>query len=164
MILNLQHKLFLIDSFPDHKNFSSLIDEFFIEEVAAQKVLRFYLEYKAAHENKIINVWPVKTFGRSKEKRMYDTLSPFMQNKKVFLQAKQTALIDQIIRFPFTKNDDLLDALAYVPQVIYDAGKVRPKPVANPPGSFDAMLKEHKHDTEEGSGIRPRNYSDVTTS
>lgn len=137
------------------------VDEWHIEEVAAQKILRHYLEYKALHEKQVINVNGVKTYNRSKEKRMLDSLIPFLRNKKIWFRINgDQALIDQVLRFPYAKHDDLLDALTYVPQVVYDAGKPVIKPVPDAPNSINEILKRLKHHNQEGNGIRPRRYND----
>jgi len=137
------------------------VDSWHVEEQSAAKVLSHYLDYVALHEERRINVEGVKTYNRSKEKRMLDSLIPFLRNKKIWFRAdKDQKLIDQIIKFPYIKHDDLLDALTYVPQVVYDAGKPNVKAVGDAPNSFNALVKAMKAEKREGGGIRPKRYTD----
>lgn len=57
---------------------------------------------------------------RSKEARI-GGLVPLFEQGKIFLRKSQTALIDQILRFPKAKNDDLLDALKDILPIMYPA-------------------------------------------
>jgi len=136
------------------------VDSWHIEEQSAQKVLSHYLDYRAVHEDKRINVDGVKTYNRSKEKRMFDSLIPFLRNKKIWFPVDGAqVLIDQILRFPYTKHDDLLDALTYVPQVVYDAGKPAIKPVTDAVNSVNELIKAMKKSQgRDTKGIRPRRY------
>lgn len=127
------------------------VSTWYIEEVSAQKVLRYYLDYLASKEKRIISVLPIKTGGRSKELRIL-SLQPYFERGKVFLRSDQKKLIDQIKGFPLAHDRDILDALAYAPQTVFDgaAAIAQSKPLH--PFSFDAILGAERY---QNSGIRP---------
>lgn len=130
------------------------VGEWYIEDVAAQKVLKYFLEYLAGREKKRLVFNPIKSGGRKKEHRVY-SLQPYFQNKKIYLHKSQEILLQQIKNFPILRYDDVLDALAYVPQVVYDGMKVTPLSI-RPEGYTlaDALKSIHK---TEARGIRPMN-------
>lgn len=91
----------------------------YIEEVAAQKVLRFFLDYLANKENRRIKFIPVKSGGKKKDFRIMG-LQPYIKNGKIIFQDDQTELLEQLKDYPLVKHDDLIDALAYGPMVMGD--------------------------------------------
>lgn len=68
--------------------------------------------YPPLHESK------PNSGSRSKEARI-SALQPFFERGKIFLKKEQYSLIDQILRFPKSKNDDQLDALKDVLAIRY---------------------------------------------
>jgi predicted phage terminase large subunit-like protein len=142
-------------------NTEDKIQTWFIEEVAAQKVLRFYLEYKAKHDKVKINIVPVKSGGRKKEIRIM-SLQPYFENKKVFMLPTHTDLIQEIKLFPMLAHDDLIDALAYAPMVVYDGSVAAQAARPIPEFCFNRFLKEQKD--KKAEGIRPRNFDPLQIS
>ncbi len=142
------------------------ITEWYIEEVAAQKVLRKFVEYLAAKEKKSIAILPVKSYGRKKEIRI-NALQPFFASYKIFLPSGQdNPLWDQLKKFPLCKHDDVLDALAYLPQVLYDG--MRPLPAAPPAVKGIRMIDVTPYDIAQPSqhqetGIRPPTWRKSST-
>jgi predicted phage terminase large subunit-like protein len=61
--------------------------------------------------------------NRTKISRV-SALQPWFENGKIMLKKDQKDLYDQIIRFPRTKNDDLIDALAYILEIMSPGAKV----------------------------------------
>lgn len=94
--------------------------EWFVEEVAAQKVLRFFMDYIAAKENRHVTFTPVKHGGRKKETRIQALQPYFAAGKFYFRENTESELLTQLRKFPILKNDDVIDALGYLPQVLYD--------------------------------------------
>lgn len=130
------------------------VREWYIEEVAAQKVLRFFMEYLAGKENKKITISPVKSGGRKKEIRIM-SLQPYFEHGKIFVHESQGDLVKQLKSFPILKHDDVLDALAYVPEVVYDGVKISPVTVRPEGHTFDEMAKTLK--PSDRFVIRPQN-------
>jgi predicted phage terminase large subunit-like protein len=129
------------------------VDQWFVEEVAAQRVLRFYMEYMATHEDKRICLNPVKSGGKKKDLRIM-SLQPFFQNKKIWMHEDQATLLGQYRRFPILKHDDVLDALAYAPQVVYDGIVIQPY-IPRPEGVTMNDLIDEMTQREIPAGIRP---------
>lgn len=58
--------------------------------------------------------------NKSKPQRV-SALQPYFENGKIWLKKEQTELIDQICRFPKIAHDDLIDAMAYVLEIMIPA-------------------------------------------
>lgn len=144
------------------------VKEWFVEEVAAQKVLLNFMDYLSAKQNRRLSISPVKSMGRRKEFRI-QSLQPYFAAGKIFLHGvsipdtiilgpdQESVLYKQIRKFPILKNDDVLDALAYLPQVLYDGYGV--KAPQQPPKyglTLADILKDNK--PSEG-GLRPASWA-----
>ena len=130
-------------------------NDVFIEEVAAQKVLIHFMEYMSSHHKKNISITPVKSLGRKKEFRIM-ALQPYFRSALIWLHESQADLLHQIKRYPILKHDDLIDALAYVPQIVYDGAHVKPEDVQHEGVTFDDLIKAKKD--RQAVGIRPMNW------
>jgi hypothetical protein len=131
------------------------VRQWFIEEVAAQKVLRFFLEYLAAKQKKRLVFSPVKSYGRKKEIRIQSLQPWFAANLIDMPSNPESPLWAQIRNFPLIKKDDVLDALAYLPQVLYDGCAAAPLvPVPHKGIRFDDLLVAQ----QQPEGIRPKGW------
>lgn len=130
------------------------VHEWYIEEVAAQKVLKFFVQYMAGKENKQLFVGGLKSYGKKKELRVM-SLQLYFANRKIFLRRDQETLLHQLRRFPILRHDDVLDALAYAPQVVFDGVSPEPLKYQNDKMTLDDLRKElAERDSPEG--LRPR--------
>jgi hypothetical protein len=57
---------------------------------------------------------------RSKPQRI-SALQPYFENGKIWLKEDMKDLIDQITRFPKIAHDDIIDALAYILEIMIPA-------------------------------------------
>ena len=137
------------------------VSEWYIEEVAAQRVLKFFLEYLMGKEDKRIFVGSVKSYGRKKEFRIM-SLQPYCASGKLFVRPDQEVLLHQMRRFPILKNDDVLDALAYAPQVIFDGDTPSIITYKNEKITMGDLTQEIR-DRNGSGGIRPWGYQGTST-
>ena len=129
----------------------------FIEEVAAQKVLIHFMEYMSSHKNKSVSITPVKSFGRKKDLRIM-SLQPYFRAGLIWLHESQADLLQQIKKYPILKHDDLIDTLAYAPQIVYDGVNVKPEDVKHEGVTFDELIKARGE--RKAVGIRPMNWGE----
>ena len=94
-----------------------------IETAAFQKILAYSLREDSRYKRRPFHVTELKTNDRNKEQRIRG-LQPLYQNAKIFhnkLLPNNVYLEDELIRFPKSQHDDIIDALAYLQDVIYPA-------------------------------------------
>ncbi len=104
--------------------------KFGVETVAGQVYLKFHLDTKNAQENNYLKVIPLKgevegpdgTMTRKKEWRIRNVLSPLFEFGHVYVQRKHQDFIGEFNTFPRGKFVDLLDASAYIPQMLRHVG------------------------------------------
>lgn len=97
-----------------------------IESVVFSALLKPAFEKYAIESYNIIpEVIELKTYGKQKETRI-KSLQPFFERHEVFMKKPNNLerdiwydLQEQLLRFPKTQYDDIIDALAYIPQLIY---------------------------------------------
>jgi phage terminase large subunit-like protein len=100
--------------------------KFGVETVAGQIYLKFHLDTKNAQENNYLKVIPLKgevegpdgTMTRKKEWRIRNVLSPLFEFGHVYVQRRHQDFIGEFNTFPRGKFVDLLDASAYIPQML----------------------------------------------
>jgi phage terminase large subunit-like protein len=90
-----------------------------VEEVLFSTLLVPLLE-NSAKESRIAayRVTPVSPAGRSKSTRIL-ALQALFEEGRFYLRKDQDQLIEQYMQFPYGRKYDLLDALAYAPQILY---------------------------------------------
>jgi hypothetical protein len=89
-----------------------------VEQVAYQKALKDFLRKESLQREVYLPLIELKTDTRtSKEMRIEGALSPRFERGEIFMKKSQTDLQDELLRFPGGKLRDLVDALAYVPQI-----------------------------------------------
>lgn len=94
-----------------------------MEQVAFQKALGYSLREDIRFKRQPFHITELKPNERSKDTRIKG-LQPLYENGKIF-HNKQLAnniyLEDELVRFPRSSHDDIIDALAYLPDIIYPA-------------------------------------------
>lgn len=94
-----------------------------IEQVAFQKVLGYSLREDPRFRIKPFHITELKPSERTKDQRIKG-LQPLYENTKIFhnkMLANNIYLEDELVRFPRSSHDDIIDALAYAPDIIYPA-------------------------------------------
>ena len=97
-----------------------------LETVAAQKYLKYHLDYRNRIENRRMSIIelegeveaPDGSITRKKEFRIRNILQPIFEENRFWCQPFQMKFIEEYSRFPQGNFVDILDALAYVPQML----------------------------------------------
>lgn len=130
-----------------------------IESVSFSKLLKPSFEKYCLEQNEAIPpIKELKTTGKTKEYRI-KSLQPLYENKKIYQRKPDFtnrdvwyALYEQLIHFPKSSHDDIIDALAYGNQLIYyrDIRKVDEhiNPFENDKGSPWYQGKEGEYGTQ----------------
>ncbi len=129
---------YLLDAWAGHTSYDTFIEKayeiarkwklrkFGVETVAAQKYLAYHLRYRNKIESNPLTILELKgeveapdgTLTRKKEWRIRNVLSPIFEQGRFFVQAKFQDFIGEYNTFPKGKFCDLLDALAYTPDML----------------------------------------------
>jgi len=88
-----------------------------VETVAAQLVLKSFIEYIARERDIQLNLVELKPPKNAPKETRIRALVPYFRNHQIYLSLGMNELLDEIERFPFGNHDDLLDALAYGQQL-----------------------------------------------
>lgn len=94
-----------------------------MEQVAFQKVLGYSLREDIRFKQKPFHITELKPNERTKDQRIKG-LQPLYENGKIFHDkalSNNIYLEDELVRFPRSSHDDIIDALAYAPDIIYPA-------------------------------------------
>lgn len=101
--------------------------EFWLETVAAQKFLKYHIEYRNKIEKRTLRVKELKT-DRSKGGKWtrIDALSPLFEQGKIWVRHDQSDFLDEYGRYSHSTRYpvDLLDCMGYAPQT-WTAMRVR---------------------------------------
>lgn len=95
------------------------LTEFWLETVAAQKYLKYHIEYRNKVEKRTLKVCELKTDrGKHGKWTRIDALSPLFEQGKIFVRRDQSAFLDEYYRYSHSTRHsvDMLDCLAYSPQ------------------------------------------------
>jgi hypothetical protein len=135
---DLGSRFYLLDTWAAHATYDAFFDQVYkiarkwrlrkvgFETVAAQNYAAHHIKYRNAFEE-----WPIKilelkgevdapdgTITRKKEWRIRNVLSPLFEEGRFFVRRTQQDFIGEFNTFPRGRFVDLLDALAYVPQML----------------------------------------------
>src|SRR5262245_58125621 len=89
-----------------------------IEMASLMKALEYPLENEMTKRGKFFYCKALQPSNKiSKEMRIKASLQPLFARRKVFVRRSQKALIDQLVKYPFINEDDIIDALAYLPHI-----------------------------------------------
>ena len=111
-----------------------------IEEVAFQKVLKYFVGEEMRKRGVFLPMAELKTDTRISKEMRLRALIPRFSNGSIYIRPYMTDLKDQLLDFPKGRHDDLVDALAYQLQLIRT-----PQPrktVVVDPFSIEEILKE----------------------
>lgn len=84
-----------------------------IETTGYQEMLREYVRTESELQNIYISGLEVGEKPRQEKSLRLESLQPFFAQKKVYLKQDMAELIDELLMYPRSKHDDLLDALYY---------------------------------------------------
>lgn len=94
-----------------------------IEQVAFQKTLAYSMREDERFKKRPFHITELKPGDRSKDQRIKG-LQPLYENGKILhnkLLANNIYLEDELVRFPRSTHDDIIDALSYLSDIIYPA-------------------------------------------
>lgn len=83
-----------------------------VEQNAFKSTLEPYLKEEMRRRNNFFSVVELKSNGRAKNPRI-EGLLPRYESGSIYFLKTDTAIQDEMIRFPRSPHDDLIDALAY---------------------------------------------------
>lgn len=95
--------------------------EIAVEDVAYQKALQYYLTEEMNKRQIWLPIKLVKPANRSKDQRIQG-LQPLYANSKIYhakIIPNIGQLEDELLRFPRGKHDDVIDALSYMLDIMY---------------------------------------------
>jgi predicted phage terminase large subunit-like protein len=100
-----------------------------LETNALQNTYKYAFDLEMEKRKFYFSITESKPAGSNsnKEKRM-SALQPFFEQGKIYLKKDMYSLIDQILRFPKSKNDDQLDALKDVLPIMFAPERQKEKP------------------------------------
>jgi hypothetical protein len=91
--------------------------EFWLETVAAQRILKYHLEYRGRVEGRQLTVNELKTSTSKDAKRIrIEALEPLLRDGRVWVRHDQSAFLDEYYAYPGGRTVDVLDCLGYAPQ------------------------------------------------
>ncbi len=98
-----------------------------LEQVAFQKVIGYSLRDDVRFKKHPFHVTELKPSDRNKDQRI-KSLQPLYENGKIFHNKQlpnNIYLEDELIRFPRSTHDDIIDALSYGLDLIYPAKQIK---------------------------------------
>jgi phage terminase large subunit-like protein len=131
-------KFYLLDTWAQQCSYGLFIDQIYkmadrwklrrfgVETCAGQIYLKFHLDERNLREARPLRIIELKgevegpdgTLTRKKEWRIRNVLSPLFESGRFFVQRHQQDFIGEFNTFPRGKFCDLLDAMAYIPQML----------------------------------------------
>lgn len=123
-------RVYVLDVWAESSSYDSLVQnifklcdkwkltEFWLETIAAQKLLKFHIDYRCKVEGRRLKVNQLKSdYGENAKKRRIDSLDPLIENGQLWI--RRNAHLDltvEFLKYPYGKTLDILDTLAYAPQ------------------------------------------------
>lgn len=107
-----------------------------LEAFGFQKALKFFIDAEAKRYKKRLPIVEV-TGGRIRKSERIHGLQPFVERGDLLVHETQTDLIEQMLRYPMCKHDDLLDALSYCLEVLR-----KPSGAVNLHSKWNALERE----------------------
>jgi hypothetical protein len=91
--------------------------EFWLETVAAQKYLKYHIEYRNKIEKRTLTVRELKSDRGANAKRVrIEALEPLLRANRLWVRQDQSALLDEYYAYPGGRTVDVMDCLGYSPQ------------------------------------------------
>lgn len=101
-----------------------------IEDVAYQKTLQYTISQEMQERNEYLPIRPVRPNNRTKDQRIRG-LQPLYANRRIYHNKEVRnikALEDELLRFPRGKHDDVMDALAYLLDIMFPVTRKKSRP------------------------------------
>lgn len=93
------------------------LPEFWLETVAAQKYLKYHIEYRNKVENRHLAVKELKTSTAANAKRIrIEALEPLFRQGRIWVRRDQRVFLDEYYGYPGYPTVDILDCMGYTPQ------------------------------------------------
>jgi len=90
------------------------LNEFWLETVAAQKYLKYHIEYRNKIEKRKLRVLSLKSdTGANAKRTRIESLEPLFRGGKIWARADQSAFINEYMAYPGGLTVDILDCLGY---------------------------------------------------
>lgn len=90
---------------------------FWLETVAAQKYLKYHIEYRNKIENRALTVNPLKSDTGANAKRIrIEALEPVLRANRLWVRHDQSEFLTEYFAYPGGRTVDILDCLSYAPQ------------------------------------------------
>lgn len=123
-----------------------------IEIFAFQKMLELYIREEMRRRKEYIPLEQLETdTTKSKEMRIR-SLQPRLENYPFYVKHDMVDLVDQLLRFPRGKNDDIIDALARTQELLITPGSWTPR-VEDPTFCFAALMERRREQSMLGGKI-----------
>ena len=104
----------IIDQFKLYKP-----DKCRIESVGYQEMLREYIRQRCEEEQIFISGLEIKENPRNSKSSRLETLEPYFAQKKVYMQDDMQDFKNELLLYPRSKHDDLLDGFYYANKKSY---------------------------------------------
>jgi predicted phage terminase large subunit-like protein len=85
----------------------------YVETVNYQEMLRVYLRQRLEEEGMYLPGLEKKYNPRTEKSVRLESLHPYFYNRKVYMTPNMQDLLDELLMYPRSRNDDLLDGLYY---------------------------------------------------
>src|SRR5262245_41130385 len=87
------------------------------EQVGLAKTLQHTFDLEMKNRNIYFYVQPLSPKGNASKEMRIRGIQPMFARGAVRISATMIELVDQLIEFPFSEHDDILDAFAYLPEI-----------------------------------------------
>lgn len=93
------------------------LHEFWLETIAAQRTLKYHIEYRNKVEGRALAVRELKSERSANAKRVrIESLEPLLRANRLWVRRDQAAFLDEYYAYPGGRTVDVLDALGYSTQ------------------------------------------------
>lgn len=93
------------------------LPEFWLETIAAQKYLKYHIEYRNKIESRRLNVRELKSeHGKNAKRTRIESLEPIFRDGRFWVRRDQSAFLDEYYDYPGGRTVDVLDCLGYATQ------------------------------------------------
>ena len=90
-----------------------------IETVGYQEMLREYVREQSREQGLVISGLESKEQSRASKSNRIESMQPYFKKQRIFLLKNMRELEDELLLYPRSKHDDLLDALFYACKLNY---------------------------------------------
>jgi hypothetical protein len=122
-------RVYLLDVWAKSSSYDELVDnifrlgemwnlrEFWLEDIAAQRLLRYPVEYKNKVSKWRMTVKPLKTDrGANAKRTRIEALEPIFRDGRFWVRRDQSEFLDEYYDYPGGRTVDVLDCVGYAPQ------------------------------------------------